>query len=722
MRRARGEIVDDKGESLFSDEVRKQLLKDAYALPVDKSIQTPNNKRNPFSPLAPSPLTAFDSMDETETNGYTPPDPELAVGENHIVAVANSAMEIYNKSGTSLVGPLALTSLFAGTVCGDTGNFLAAFDPNALYDEEYDRFVIGVDQKDGSSSNHYCVAVSQTNDPTTSWYIYEFDTLSGGLWMDYPHAGIGDDAIYMGGNMFSSWFQGGRIWAFDKRLMYAGLPTQVASVATPSGLNTPQPINLHGFKQGTWPSGQPHYIVMSNGFTTTSISTLSWTDPFNGSNGTLTNLGSISLGTTGSPVSSEQSGAGNFASYLDARVLDFEYRNGYGWTTHTVACNPGSGTVNCIRWAQIDLSSNTLGPAGTGTFGSNNEYRIYPDLAVNHCNDMSVGYTHSSSSTFPSIRVNGRQSTDAANTLQSETTLINASVPYTASSSRWGDLYRNDDRPRWRNVLVFGQYSKSIAGGNNWGLHIGSFNYSDCDASDSTAADAYIRDLPADVGHEPDPVPGNMWTSPEIWNSLDTNPGGGHENPEFGQTNFVFVRLINAGPNQTPANISGRIHLYYAHASTGLDWDSDWTEFGTIPVNNLAAWNSIEDYAPFNPPGTGHYCIVARFVSDQDPMTFAEGVSINTNTRNNNNIAWRNMNIVNDVMLPEGVSNEVIVRNISREFDRLHLGVIDFSKETFLQFGNITLFLEDELLERWFEGGAKSEGIYFDEKNSWFSG
>lgn len=231
-------------------------------------------------------------------------------------------------------------------------------------------------------------------------------------------------------------------------------------------------------------------------------------------------------------------------------------------------------------------------------------------------------------------------------------------------------------------------------------------------------ADAYIKDLPADTGIEPDPVAGNMWTSQEIWNSHDSNPAGGHQNPEFGQTNYMFVRLRNDGPNQTPASITGRIHLYYANASTGLAWPANWTEFGTIPVSNLSASGIIEGYAPFVPPGTGHYCIVARWVSDQDLMTFVEGGSINTNTRNNNNIAWRNMNIVNDFLLPEGVSNQVIVRNISRREDTIALGVIDLSeRNTFIDFGEITLDLGDELLERWIKSGAKGEGIIFDERS-----
>jgi hypothetical protein len=45
-------------------------------------------------------------------------------------------------------------------------------------------------------------------------------------------------------------------------------------------------------------------------------------------------------------------------------------------------------------------------------------------------------------------------------------------------------------------------------------------------------------------------------------------------------------------------------------------------------------------------PGKGHFCMLARWVSAADPMTFAETSDITYNVRQNNNIVWRNLNIV----------------------------------------------------------------------------
>jgi len=61
-------------------------------------------------PLALSPDVAaeFDSLDYTECcggSGNVPPDPELATGPNHLIAVVNVAFEIYDKSGATLQAP-----------------------------------------------------------------------------------------------------------------------------------------------------------------------------------------------------------------------------------------------------------------------------------------------------------------------------------------------------------------------------------------------------------------------------------------------------------------------------------------------------------------------------------------------------------------------------------------------------------------------------------------
>jgi hypothetical protein len=105
----------------------------------------------------------------------------------------------------------------------------------------------------------------------------------------------------------------------------------------------------------------------------------------------------------------------------------------------------------------------------------------------------------------------------------------------------------------------------------------------------------------------------------------------------------VYVKLHNGGA--TPA--SGNLKVYYANASSSLTWPGGFTLIGDIPVSGFAAGaTKVVEATWADPPGTGHYCMIARWESASDPMTTAEGPDINVNTRSNNNIVWRNMDIV----------------------------------------------------------------------------
>jgi hypothetical protein len=478
----RGEIDLDEGDSIVTEAEIAKLQAAALQLEANPRIQ---NADLP-GPLAPTPGTSFASLDYTECcggGGTVPPDPELAVGPSHIIAVVNVAFEVYNKSGTSLAGPTTFTSFMGSDPDCDSG----LFDPNVLYDEEADRYFLGID----GDGTHYCIAVSATSNPLGSWHIYSFSTASGSLFFDYPHAGVGRDAIYMGANMFNCTpgcaFLDSRIWAFDKTAMYAGSSATSVMRNLGSTQDTPQPLNLHGFDQGTWPSSGPHYIFTETGYNGANHTVFSWSAPF-GAN-TFATIGGVNLNTAtgvtaGLPVSVPQSG-GSTIQGNDWRPQDFEYRNGFAWTTMTIGCNPGGGTVNCIRWAQIDPA--TAAVVDAGVYSSSGIYRFFADLAVNHCDDMAVGYTKSSTSTFPSIWYTGREHSDAPGTLEAEALLKAGELAYTAFDTpprRWGDYTEMTIDPNGETFWYLGEYSKDTGTtSGRWGTYIGSFEYTSCDAS-----------------------------------------------------------------------------------------------------------------------------------------------------------------------------------------------------------------------------------------------
>jgi hypothetical protein len=196
----------------------------------------------------------------------------------------------------------------------------------------------------------------------------------------------------------------------------------------------------------------------------------------------------------------------------------------------TVSCNPGGGTVNCIRWAQIDLSNANIGPAGLGTYGGGGQYRFFPDLAVNDCSDMAVGYTRSSSSSYPSIWVTGRENTDPNGVLQAEAQLKAGEIAYTAfddSPRRWGDYTGMTIDPDGATFWYLGEYSKNTGNLNGrWGTYIGSFSYASCDGTPPPDL-AYDSFLPLIAKPVPPPPPPPSGPDPGYW------LGGNAQAPDF---------------------------------------------------------------------------------------------------------------------------------------------------------------------------------------------
>ncbi len=463
-------------ESQLPDDVANKLRDDARFLRPSPFIQDVSEGAVFAPSQAPAAAgTGFDSIDYNQCcggGGNVPPDPELAAGPNHVIAVVNVAFEIYNTSGASQGGVRTFASLFSG-VPGCTG----VFDPNANYDEAEDRFILGIDGDGGS----YCIAVSASSDPTGSWYRYSFQTASRKDFFDYPHAGVGDDAIYLGANIFGPrTFKEGRVWAIDKFAMYTGSAPTVVSFGIGSD-GTPQPMNLHGFNQGTWPAaGEPHYILTDGqSFTGASYGVWSWNNPFGGGapvkKSKEVNLNSATGPTAGMPVDAPQAGGGKLQAN-DFRGQDAEYRNGHIWMSNAQSCNPGSGTVNCVRWAEID----PVGPSvvNAGVIGTNGQYRSFPDLAVDNCGNMMLGYSKTSSSSNPGVFAVGRDSSGA---MQQELTVKSTQVVYTAFDGapyRWGDYTEMTVAPDGATFWYLGEYSKNTNNNNGkWGTWIQSFSF-----------------------------------------------------------------------------------------------------------------------------------------------------------------------------------------------------------------------------------------------------
>jgi len=112
-----------------------------------------------------------------------------------------------------------------------------------------------------------------------------------------------------------------------------------------------------------------------------------------------------------------------------------------------------------------------------------------------------------------------------------------------------------------------------------------------------------------------------------------------------------------------------------------------------------------------------HVCMIARIeTSTLSPfgMTTPETADIGFNTKQNNNIAWRNLSVVDTFPGPFRIVR-LLVRNVFREttMTGLRLGAKLDRRQggDFFERGIVRVDLGSELLERWRAGGAKGTGF-----------
>ncbi|MCA9994018.1 MAG: hypothetical protein KDE29_23720, partial [Anaerolineales bacterium] len=260
-----GEADIEVNEGPVSEAAFQALVAESLKQGVDKSVQVYSGE------AIESTLTAgasFKAIDYTQSQQGVPPDPDIIVGRDHIIVGVNTSFQVFDKNGNSLVGPTLYAS-FWGANCG-TGSSVVMFDPYGAYDEENNRYVMGITAYDpnvnGGDNGYACIAVSKTDSATGGWWLYSFDGNPGtgtDYFFDYPHIGVGQDALYLSANMFGASFVRNHVMAFQKDVMYAGGSANYVKLNIGSTNFTLQPAKLKGYLTGGWPTNasEPHYFV-----------------------------------------------------------------------------------------------------------------------------------------------------------------------------------------------------------------------------------------------------------------------------------------------------------------------------------------------------------------------------------------------------------------------------------------------------------------------------
>jgi len=145
----------------------------------------------------------------------------------------------------------------------------------------------------------------------------------------------------------------------------------------------------------------------------------------------------------------------------------------------TTKRNPFTG-VRLYDLRRTPSGSGSFSVFQQGTYSPDSAFRWMGSIAMDKTGDIAVGYSTSSSSVFPSIRYTGRVPTDAAGTLQAETSLLAGSGSQLPNLNRWGDYSAISVDPGDDCTFFYtNEYLKS-SGTFNWSTRIGSFKFPGC--------------------------------------------------------------------------------------------------------------------------------------------------------------------------------------------------------------------------------------------------
>jgi hypothetical protein len=218
-------------------------------------------------------------------------------------------------------------------------------------------------------------------------------------------------------------------------------------------------------------------------------------------------------------------------------------------------------------------------------------------------------------------------------------------------------------------------------------------------------ADVWMKDNPNDLGGVPSS--GAMYLGPDLWNRVRLDGGTAHQNPTHGQPNYLHANLRNASTVSVSAT---SIDIWVAAAAVGLGWPDNFTYVGRFNVPNMGP-SEVHQVGPLEwyPPApypSDHFCLYMRVVSPQDPITYAEGTNIWDNAQWSNNIAYRNMNVV-DLVGSTGVAFQV--RNIA--VDTADIDVAFHVPPEFLEQAQVLIEFSPQLHERWEADPRRLRGL-----------
>ncbi|MBI4259748.1 MAG: carboxypeptidase regulatory-like domain-containing protein [Actinobacteria bacterium] len=581
----------------------------------------------------PGPDASFEGVDNVD--GVLPPDTNGDVGPNHYVQMVNLSFGIWTRDGTMVYGPARGNTIWSGFggVCEVTNNG----DPIVLFDHLSQRWLLSQFAfPDVNTGPYYeCIAISETDDPTGAYFRYEF-LISETKLDDYPKLGVWPDAYYMAVNQFTSsggsFSWGGQgVVAFERDRMLQGLPARLVYFdlfgvddrfggQLPSDLDGPPP-----------PPGAPNvFAEVDDGDFLPPVDALrlwefhvDWADPSASTfgvdgqpNATLPvdEFGYLPCITTLSTPTRNcvpQPAGPPLDALGDRLMFRLQYRN-FGayeaWVVNHTVDVDGTGHAG-VRWYELRDAGAGWGVDQQGTHAPDLDNRWMGSAAQDNDGNLAVGYSVSSSITFPAIRYAGRLAGDPPGTLpQAEASLVEGSGGQLFPIARWGDysmltVDQTDDCTFW----FTSEYLTDVDLAP-WRTRIGSFRFPSCTPTVTGALQGTVREASTGL-----PIRGAVVTAGAYSDSTDAD--GRYVLPvlppgTYDVTASAYAHTSSTAPGtEVPADGTATLDFSLAEAPGNVTVSGTVTDGGGHGWGLYARIDVVGNpLGPvFTDPGTGAY-------------------------------------------------------------------------------------------------------------------
>ncbi len=421
--------------------------------------------------LTQDSVIVFESFNGIPETNSIPPDPDIAVGPNHVITVVNTSFRISDKEGNTL------KTIVADNWFNSALNGADPFDPKVIYDHFENRWVmVWLHVDDPTSTSYYLISVSDDDDPIGSWNNWALPSnvngnTPAGNWGDYQGVGYDDKGLYLTSNQFSfsSSFQYVKIRIIPKADIYAASPGAVTwndlwNISYPNTSSSAFGLRPARMKTAS-PDGNYYFAVQGRFTVNTNIGVFTLRDPL-GSPVLTSN--SVSVTTYRSPSDPDQLGGGS--PRIDGGGFNFRnepvYQDGSLHIVHSVA----NGILSNVRYIEVDIPSMTA--VRDLSLGTTKHYHTYPAIAVSEENDVLLTYSRSSGDEYMgayfTILRNGSTTPVGSITLQEGK--ANYVKTFGGTRNRWGDYNGAYTDPA--DPSQFWVSTEYVANTNTWGVWV----------------------------------------------------------------------------------------------------------------------------------------------------------------------------------------------------------------------------------------------------------